>query len=128
MKKILLVLCAVMMMALLLGCYTPGVIDVFITRYPDKLFYIAGQDAGLDLTGGEVTLISGYPLKVLPDEVVEGFLMKDLYSGNIDHDIDFNTPGVYVVTIKFDTDDVADTFEIQVVTQEEYDAMMGPAE
>lgn len=126
MKKILLVLCAVMMMVLLTGCITPSVRTAVVSKLPDKLVYIAGQDTELDLRGGEITLITN-PVLFFPEEVREGQLMI-WHSDGFNYNIDFNTPGIYVVMFNFGTDEVEASFEIQVVTQEEYDAMQGPAE
>jgi hypothetical protein len=128
MKKILLALCAVMMMVMLAGC--PNYVNsIVMTKPPDRLIYIAGQDTELDLTGGELTvycngtlLYSAYTLEEEP--------MKNYYH-DIRHDINFSVPGIYVVTVGGGTkqnEDQYGTFEIQVVTQEEYDAMMGLAE
>jgi hypothetical protein len=122
MKKVLLVLCAVIMV-LLAGC-EPSINETVISKLPDKLIYIAGQDTVLDLTGGELTFYSSYFL-LLPDEIQEGQLMSN-YS--VSHNIDFNAPGTYLVTIIMGPPEKRATFEIQVVTQEEYDAMMAQEE
>jgi hypothetical protein len=120
-KKVLLLLCAVMALTLLAGC-EPGVKMVVISKPPDKLIYIAGQDTELDLTGGELIEHSN-AIPFFPSSAREG-TMDSLHLGiHLNHEIDFNTPGVYLVIINVGRANVADTFEIQVVTQEEYDAM-----
>jgi len=62
---------------------------IVITKYPDRLIYIAGYDTELDLTGGEVEYFhsNGPPEKRPMDHYFIKFV----------HEIDFNTPGVYVV-------------------------------
>ena len=118
MKKILLILCAVMMLSLLAGC--PGSIkSVAVAKLPDKLTYIAGQDTELDLAGGEVTY---YYWNASPHTMP---MIED--SDSITHDIDFKMPGVYIVTVIgyiHKNDSQVDTFEIQVVSAEDYERIV----
>jgi hypothetical protein len=128
MRKIILILCSVMMMLLLAGC-PHSVNSVVMTNPPDKLVYIVGQDTELDLSGGEVTVYCNGTLLYRKYTLEEEPMMN--FYHHINHEIDFNTAGSYVVF--FDRGGTAndgkyDTFEIQVVTQEEYDAMMGQEE
>jgi hypothetical protein len=117
-----------MMMLLLAGC-PHSVNSAVMTNPPDRLVYIIGQDTELDLSGGEVTVYCNGTL-LYSKYTLEGEPMENYYD-HINHNIDFNTVGLYVVA--FDRGGTAndgknDTFEIQVVTQEEYDAMMAQEE
>jgi hypothetical protein len=125
MKKVLLALCAVIMLIQMSGC-EPSVRESVVSRLPDKLIYIVGSDTELDLEGGKVTFHMGYAF-FFPDSTQENLSMDSEFIG-IRHDIDFNTPGVYEVTINKGPPGKQATFEIQVVTQEEYDAMMAQEE
>jgi hypothetical protein len=127
MKKVLLVFYAVIILALIVGCENP--VDKYVmTNPPNKLIYITGLDVELDLSGGEITIhygsipfSSGYTRDKVPMD----------FHGRIVHDIDFTMPGVYIVTVvggRSQNENQYDTFEIHVVTQEEYDAMMAQEE
>jgi len=102
MKKALLASIMVISLFLMTGCPL-RVIEASVTKLPDKLIYIAGQDTELDLTGGKLTLV-----------LSNGFVMVDemsAYSHRIEHEIDFNIPGTYVVEfLYYDC-----SFEITVV-------------
>jgi mRNA-degrading endonuclease HigB of HigAB toxin-antitoxin module len=125
MKKISLIVFIIILTGILAGC-TPYVHQIIITNPPDKQVYVAGRDAELDLAGGEVTSINKHRY-LLPDEIRESRPIT-LYARHIEHNIDFDIPGEYVVHINWSEISIGDAFTIQVVTQEEYDAMMGLAE
>jgi hypothetical protein len=123
MKKVLGTLCVATVLFLFAGC-EPGVKTLVVSKLPDKLVYIASQDTELDLTGGELTEYSN-AVPFFSSSAKEGIPMdSDWYIRYISHEVDFTTPGVYVIAIDLSRDNVEDTFTIQVVTQEEYDAMM----
>ena len=66
-----------------------AILSYEISQYPDKVTYIAGVDTQLDISGGRLNgrLSSNGKREIgMP---IEG----------VTHDIDFSTPGVYVVTI-----------------------------
>jgi hypothetical protein len=67
------------------------------------------------------------PVLFFPESTREGQPME-WHSNGFNHDIDFNAPGTYLVTIIMGPPEKRATFEIQVVTQEEYDAMMAQGE
>ena len=91
--------------------------DIAVSKYPDRLIYIAGYDTELDLTGGEVTFSfsNGSPIVNAMDFTVV----------SIRHEIDFNTPGVYVVETRFKNSDIMATFAIQVVDKDYIDNIIG---
>jgi hypothetical protein len=120
MKKVLLALCAAITLVLLTGC-EPSIRESFVSKLPDKLIYVADYDTELDLTGGEVTLIMVSFIR--PDFLMIHSMDGEFISYRLHHRIDFDTPGVYVVTGNLGLPEKQATFEIQVVTQEEYDAM-----
>jgi hypothetical protein len=126
MRKLLLVLCAILMSALLIGCIEPSVRESVVSILPDKLIYIAGEDTELDLAGGEMTLFMESFFR--PDSIEIHSMDGEFILRRLHHNIDFSTPRVYVVEIYLGSPGKQASFEIQVVTQEEYDAMMGPAE
>ena len=106
MKKLVFLLYLVMLIILLTGC-TLATEGVTITKYPDRLIYIAGYDTELDLTGGEVEFL-------FSDKSTRIYSMYDnLPTLRISHEIDFNIPGVYIVKINNYKND--DSFAIQVV-------------
>jgi hypothetical protein len=126
MRKLFCNICAIMMMILLSGCITPSVKESVISNLPDKLIYIAGQDMELDLTGGEVTLIMETFLK--PDSLEIHSMDGHFIPPRLLYEINFNIPNVYVIEVFLGPPGKRATFEIQVVTQEQYDAMMAQGE
>jgi len=107
MKKLVLFICTLMIIISILGC-EPYTARVIITKYPDRLIYIAGYDTALDLTGGEIKFF-------MSDRTTEVLLMKDLVNSvRLSHEIDFDASGVYVVRIT-NHNGKGDSFAIQVV-------------
>ena len=104
-KKLLLILFVIMLLFTLTGCPL-SVKGVAVTKYPDRLIYIAGYDTELDLSGGEITLYfsNGSPRIYRMDE--------QLY--RIVNNIDFSVTGVYVVDV-IGVNGNDDKFAIQVV-------------
>ena len=85
------------------------IVGMEIHIYPDKLVYEAGVDTELDLTGGKVNFIfrqgGGYEASIFCDSIT------------VTHDIDFNEPGIYVVTLSRHRG--VTQFEIEVVNLED---------
>jgi hypothetical protein len=75
----------------LTGC-EPSTERIVITQYPERIVYFSGIDTELDLTGGEITFH-------MSDRTTKTQEMRRFLSTRIRHDIDFNTPGVYIVEI-----------------------------
>jgi len=93
MKRILGLILVLSMLAFS-GCeYSLLIVAIEIEKYPDKIAYIVGHDSELDLTGCIVNRISRQGSKDSHD------LMAEYSWFEINYDIDFNTPGVYVVDI-----------------------------
>jgi hypothetical protein len=82
---------------------------------------VVAFDNSLDLSGG--TARYTYWL----DSPSNPFQMDNIHAVEVRHNIDFSKKGTYIVTL-YKNEDVSTTFEIQVVTQEEYDAMMAQEE
>jgi hypothetical protein len=98
----------------------PQIKGIEIVRYPDKLFYVVLVDDSLELSGGTAQYTHTKFSPTGPFEMDKGDIQ-------VRHDIDFTKVGVYIVTL-YKNEDISTTFEIQVVTQEEYAAMMGQEE
>jgi len=108
-QKMLLILCAITILISFTGC-TVAFDGVIITKYPDRLIYIAGYDTELDLTGGEVVML----LRDMNKRYMETEYMDDWFiSKIITHEINFNIPGIYIVKINHSK--ISDSFAIQVV-------------
>lgn|GEM_PF-3112836 len=90
------------------GC-EPFVSNNIVTKYPDRLIYIVGYDTELDLTGGELTI--GKKVLSMEDE-----------NERISHDIDFDVPGVYAVTVQGNKQD--DKFAVQVIDENYIDGII----
>ena len=92
------------------------IVDMEITQYPDTIVYMVGEKTELDFTGIMITytLKSG---KKIPIDIndYEGVNNKHF---EVLHQIDFNVPGVYVVT--FRRGDVECAFAIQVIDIDDY--------
>jgi len=79
---------------ILLGCDAGlEIVDLEIETYPNRIVYVAGVDTALDLSGGKVKYI-------LLDKRADGSVVPmTAESIRITHNIDFSTPGIYVVTL-----------------------------
>lgn len=108
-KKLCLLLMLCFLMAALSSCEFP-ISDMEIVQYPDKLVYVTGKDTQLDLTGGRIRHCVLWESKS-GDSVP----MSREYLTEIEENIDFNTPGVYVVRL-IQTDDIFCEFAVQVVS------------
>jgi len=92
MKKKLLILLIISTL-LVGGCDSSlEIVGMEIDTYPDKLIYYPGIDAELDLTGGYVNFIMKANIKE------HGSMNHEFIT--VTHEIDFDTPGIYIVTLK----------------------------
>ena len=108
MKKMFLLLSLTILISFA-GCQSASE-GYIITKYPDRLIYIAGYDTELDLTGGEVEmLLRDFWVKYSEIKPMDVWFLSDIYK----HEIDFDVPGVYVVTLNHYMR--SDRFAIQVV-------------
>ena len=107
-KKILLILCMLIILNLFASCGLYSYSFVII-KYPERLVYVAGYDTELDLTGGEV----GKIIVKLGVETTDIFPMS---SSLIVHKIDFDVPGVYMVKI-YNSYNQEVKFAVQVVDE-----------
>ena len=113
-KIVLLILCLVTILISITGCST-AIDGVIITKYPDRLVYVAGYDTELDLTGGEIVmLLRDFTRRYMEIESMDGWASK-----LIRHEIDFNVPGTYIVTVYNAM--LSDNFAIQVVAKDYVD-------
>ena len=71
------------------------IVGLYVSEYPDRRVYVCGQDNEIDLSGLEVTL-----------QTAEGTEHTVPYGDSefdfrfiVNHDVDFDTPGVYTVHI-----------------------------
>jgi len=109
-KKIILTGYFLIIINFIVGCglYNSNFI---ISKYPDRLIYVAGYDTELDLTGGEISKKIVYMGK----ETMEIYPMDEIHiSGSVIHQIDFSRPGIYMVKV-YNSSGNEVTFAIQVV-------------
>jgi len=92
------------------------IIGMEIVKYPDRLIYVANVDNTLDVSGGEIRLL-------LKDKSVESIAPMSGDEAEIRHNIDFDTPGIYVVTL-YRHDDAQAQFPIQVISKEQMREML----
>ncbi|MCL2150493.1 MAG: hypothetical protein FWH51_06190 [Dehalococcoidia bacterium] len=85
--------CSLLALCLLLSACDASleIIGMEICAYPNKTVYVAGIDNSLDLTGGTVTYLLKGGAKS-EDKMDESWI-------TVTHDIDFNSPGIYTVTL-----------------------------
>ena len=109
MKKLLIALtvCCVLFLSACDGGL--AVVNLKISRYPDTIVYIQGASTAPRLMGGKVLFIT----RSGGTEVVP--MISDYVQCT--HDIDFNKPGVYTVTLSIEAG-VSQSFPVQVVSQE----------
>lgn len=92
MKKVLIIIFVVLLAISAIGCDAGlEIVEMDVERYPDRIAYYSGIDNELDLKGGAVVYFSKDGTKSI-EEMTSQFL-------TISHNVDFNTPGVYVVEI-----------------------------
>lgn len=86
------------------------IVGIYVSEYPDRTVYVCGQDNEIDLSGLEVTLQTAEGTKhTIPygdSEFDFRFIMN--------HDVDFDTPGVYTVYIG--NGEFSCRFPVEVIT------------
>lgn len=115
-KNISLFLIVICLILLLCAC-NPMIRGVAIETYPYKLIYVISVDEELDLDGGTVYFLF---LRNRDIRHYRQFGMIEMSSDRVrvTHNIDFTEAGVY--TVEIHRHGRPATFEIRVVTQEEY--------
>lgn len=95
MRKLFFALPVLILVCILLNGCDAGleIVGLEINKYPDKIVYVAGTDTKLDLSGGKIEYIL---LDKRADRYIEPM---DNGMVTVTHNIDFNKPGVYVVTL-----------------------------
>lgn len=112
-RKIMLSVLALVLLCSAAGCDAGlKIVGMDINTYPDRIVYIAGVDDSLDLTGGTVK----YYLKQKTESI---YKMENNIYLNITDNINFNEPGVYVVTLT--RAEYSCSFPIQVVDKDYMD-------
>ena len=112
MKKNMRFVLLILFCFLLLGCDAGvEIVGIEIHSYPDQRLYVTSVDTELNLSGGEIYFLlryggrSWYSYSMYYDAIT------------ITHDIDFNKPGIYVVTLSRHRG--VTQFEIEVVNPED---------
>lgn len=110
MKKTISIIIVMVFCLCFLGACDEGlrIVGMDINTYPNRIVYIAGRDKTLDLSGGTVKL----QVKEKKEYIEE---MSDM-SISVTHNINFDIPGVYQVTLT--RGDYYCSFAIQVVSQD----------
>lgn len=119
MKIILIILIGILTLSLI-GCdYSLEIVGIGIREYPERISYQVGEERELDLTGGRVYFIA---VADLDDNEDIGNSANYSNTSDIDmtnqlivikHQIDFNKPGVYNVTLEYG--EVQCNFPIEVI-------------
>lgn len=106
-RNLLLAMLMIILILALAGCDEGlRITRMEIASYPSNIVYIIGENSRLDMSGGQVKLITadGHSAVVAMNE-----------QGNrITSDVDFTTPGVYIVTISR-AESLKCQFPVQVV-------------
>ena len=115
MKKKISILTLIILLFFITSCeYGLVITGIDIVKYPDRIVYIAGIDDSIDLSGGVVNIMTrAYPERRDP--------MDDPRWGNfrVTHSINFNEPGVYIITLATGGDDkYRISFPIQVIDKD----------
>jgi hypothetical protein len=93
MRRIIYLLLIGLIVATISGCDKGlEIISMEIEKYPNRIVYYSGIDKDIDLTGGVVKYYTKDGTSTSED-------IADRFN-TISYDIDFNTPGVYVVEIQ----------------------------
>lgn len=101
---------AIIVLLMLTACDSGlRIVGIYVSEYPDRTVYVCGQDTEIDLSGLEVTL-----------QTAEGTEHKIPYGDSefdfrftMNHDIDFDTPGVY--TVHIGNEEFSCQFPVQVI-------------
>lgn len=113
MKRVVFLLLSIMLVISVTGCDSGlEIVGIEIEKYPNRIVYYAGVDTELDLSGGIINHLvkakEKYPHNMVKE--VSDHLMT------VSHNIDFNRPGVYVVTLHRSIHECK--FPIQVIDNE----------
>ena len=105
-------ICAITIVSLLMltACDSGlRIVGIYVSEYPDRTVYFSGQDDKIDLSGLEVTLqtAEGTEQAILYNDIEFDFMFT------VTHDIDFDTPGVYMVYI--DNGEFSCHFPVEVI-------------
>ena len=106
---------------LFLSACEPAITGVAIATLPEKLLYIVSVDEELDLDGGTVYFLFSRSRDIRHYRQY-GDIDMSSDKVSIIHEIDFTKEGTYAVEIH--RAGTAAAFEVQVVTQEEYDKLV----
>ena len=85
------------------------IVGIYVSEYPDRITYFSGQDSELDLSGLEITVQTAEGTEqtiTYPDSEFD-------FRFTVTHDIDFDTPGVYMVYI--DNGEFSCHFPVEVI-------------
>ena len=113
MKRLRLV--SMILVILLVGCESK-IVDMKISKYPDSIVYVVGEATELNFDGMEIVYILKDGTRNYED--IFGFEGVNFEFFEVIHQIDFDVPGVYVVTFK--RGEVECTFAIQVIDINDY--------
>lgn len=113
MKKSLIFVCIFIVLLIFPSC-DDGLefVGIEITHYPSKIIYVAGKDQTLDLSGGVIQLTIREGDKYSYD-------MSDSNEFQINHNIDFNTSGVYKVEL-VRTEKLKCSFAVEVIDLKDF--------
>ncbi|MCL1809618.1 MAG: hypothetical protein FWG42_07645 [Clostridiales bacterium] len=91
------------------------VVGFELVTYPHKLFYVIGVDSEIDIDGGTVQIVTiddkKHPERMRADQMSYSRL-------DVEHEIDFSTEGIYLVTVSWSPDFFV-AFPVQVVSLDE---------
>jgi hypothetical protein len=87
--------------------------DISISKYPERIIYIVGEDKELDLTGCEIEVTTKSGIKSIEKMDDEHF--RNLYT--IQEDVNYNKAGVYKINILRHKSSCS--FAIQVVNKDD---------
>lgn len=115
MDRVKRIIILILVMIVLVGC-EPKLLSLNIQEYPDKIVYVANQDSELDLSGLVIVYLAEGGVEYVNNYVKDKSVLDDDLV--ILHEIDFDIPGVYIVTLKHGY--MSCTFPIQVIDINDY--------
>lgn len=106
-RRLLLAMLMIITILILAGCDEGlRITRMEIANYPSNIVYVIGENSRLDMSGGQVKLITA--------DGHSGVVAMNEQGNRITSDVDFTTPGVYSVTISR-ANSVRCEFPVQVV-------------
>ncbi len=115
MRKKISILTLIILLFFVTSCeYGLVITGIDIVKYPDRIVYIAGIDDSIDLSGGIVNIKTR-------DNPEGRDPMVEPRRGNfrVTHSINFNEPGVYIITLATGGDDKYKmSFPVQVIDKD----------